>query len=113
MHKEFIKLFLNSWIKAKNAQKAEKSEYESIYWILKKFLKGRILYSIMIKKEAAVYLYFGILILGALLAVYFFNFQLTGFAVYQQQSDFSLGEKNNVEYNGTVLTLVSNQTSGN
>ncbi|MEK6830058.1 MAG: hypothetical protein AABY15_08130 [Nanoarchaeota archaeon] len=67
----------------------------------------------MIKKEAAVYLYFGILILGALLAVYFFNFQLTGFAVYQQQSDFSLGEKNNVEYNGTVLTLVSNQTSGN
>jgi hypothetical protein len=110
MHKEFIKLFLNNQIQLK----LQKMEKESIYCVLKKFLKGEILYYLMEKREAAVYLYIGILIFGALLTVYLFNFQLTGFVVYQQQqSDFSLGEKNNVEYNGTHLVLTANQTFGN
>ena len=64
----------------------------------------------MEKKEVAVYLYLGVLIVASLLAVYFFNLQLTGFAV---SSDLSLGEGNNVEYNGAARVLISNQTSGN
>ena len=70
----------------------------------------------MVKREAVVYLYLGILILGALLAVYFFNLQLTGFAVFQQsnQAAFDEGTYENVEYdvNDSIIILSANQTSG-
>jgi hypothetical protein len=62
------------------------------------------------KKEFAVYLYLGVLIIGALLAVYLFNLQLTGFAVFMQQSDdFAGGDYMDTLYSENALVL--NQTN--
>lgn len=62
------------------------------------------------KKEFAVYLYLGVLIIGALLAVYLFNMQLTGFAVSMQQSDdFAGGIYMDTLYSENALVL--NQTN--
>lgn len=62
------------------------------------------------KKEFAVYLYLGVLILGALLAVYLFNVQLTGFAVFMQQTDnFAGGSYMDALYSGSAIIL--NQTN--
>ncbi len=70
----------------------------------------------MEKKEVAVYLYLGVLIVASLLAIYFFNLQLTGFAVYQQnnQTAFNEGVYENVSYdaNASAVILTTNQTSG-
>ena len=70
----------------------------------------------MEKKEVAVYLYLGVLIVASLLAVYFFNLQLTGFAVYQQndQASFDEGVYENLEYdlNDSAVILSANQTTG-
>lgn len=43
----------------------------------------------MERRDKSVYLYFGILILGALLVLYLFNLQLTGFAVLEQYTNES------------------------
>ena len=67
------------------------------------------------KKAVGVYLLLSLIILGAFLVVYFRSSEgLTGFAVFQQsaQSDFDLGNYTNTIYNGSVVTLTTNQTSG-
>ena len=66
------------------------------------------------KKEVLVYFYIGILILGAIFTVYLFNLQLTGFAVFEQNTNatFAEGTYSNVEYNGSAIILMANQTSG-
>ena len=70
----------------------------------------------MEKKEAAIYLYVGILILGALLAVYYFNLGLTGFAVFEQNTEasFNEGTYSNVVYdaNLSAVALDVNKTLG-
>ncbi len=67
----------------------------------------------MERKEAAVYLYVGVLILGAIVSVYFFNMQLTGFAIFEQQNqtDFS-GDYANTFYNGSAIVLNESFISG-
>ena len=66
------------------------------------------------KKEVLIYFYVGILILGAIFAVYLFNLQLTGFAVFEQNTNatFAEGTYSNVKYNGSAIVLSANQTSG-
>lgn len=67
----------------------------------------------MEKRDAVIYLYFGILILGAFLVVYLFNLQLTGFAVLQNdQASFDEGVYVNTLYNGSAVVLSANQTNG-
>ena len=72
----------------------------------------------MERKEAVVYLYVGVLIIGALLAVYYFNLGLTGFAVFEQntESSFNEGVYSDTLYDtnvdAVVLNLSSNATSG-
>lgn len=68
----------------------------------------------MEKREAVVYLYLGVLIIASLLAVYLFNLQLTGFAVFEQNSQaaFDEGVYQNVEYNESAIVLTANQTNG-
>lgn len=66
-------------------------------------------------KRVHIYAGFAVVALGMLL-MYFTGFRFTGFAVIQQQNqtDFSLGTYENVEYNvnDSRITLSVNQTSG-
>ncbi|MEX2017174.1 MAG: NEW3 domain-containing protein [Candidatus Pacearchaeota archaeon] len=72
----------------------------------------------MERKEVAVYLYVGVLVLGAVFAVYYFNLGLTGFAVFEQSTEnaFNEGTYSNSLYNtstsAVVLNSSSNETSG-
>ena len=69
----------------------------------------------MEKKETLVYLYLGVLIVGALLAIYLFNLQLTGFAVFEQNTCAAFNEgvyTNYTSCNGSSVILDANQTSG-
>lgn len=70
----------------------------------------------MVKKEVAVYLYLGILIIAAFLAIYLFNIPFTGFAVFEQNSQVSFdeGTYENVFYdiNTSSIILEENKTVG-
>jgi hypothetical protein len=60
----------------------------------------------MEKREMAVYIYLGVLIVAAILAVYLFNLGLTGFAV-SEPADLSTGTYDNVIWSGSALELNS------
>ncbi|MFH1311314.1 MAG: hypothetical protein ABIH65_02825 [Nanoarchaeota archaeon] len=68
----------------------------------------------MERKEVLIYFYVGIFILAAIFAAYLFNLNLTGFAVFEQNTNvtFSEGTYSNVEYNGSAIVLSANQTTG-
>ena len=55
-----------------------------------------------------------LIVVVAVLTVYYLNLSPTGFAVFQQQSqtDFDAGAYTNTLYNGSAVTLDVNQTSG-
>lgn len=61
------------------------------------------------KKEISIV---ALLLAAVLLFVYLFNLQFTGFAVSEQTSDFSLGQKVNTTLSGSSLVLAPNETTG-
>jgi len=66
------------------------------------------------KREVSISIFAVLIVAAAILTVYYLNVGLTGFAVFEQNtnSTFSEGTYTNVLYSGSAVVLDSNQTSG-
>ena len=82
---------------------------------MKKFLKGQILCFNM-RREVSISVFAVLIVAAAILTVYYLNVGLTGFAVFEQntQTAFDEGIYSNVLYdtNSSSVVLAVNQTSG-